>query len=361
MQGTNVEVRVQETKDLLSTHTDDEILNSKQMIDPTMIIAMKFLGKLEAGMTQIMPKSVLYVTSKIIELSLTHGMSPVSPIGFAYYGSYLAKQGNINEGYHYVKLALSLLDKVGSRENAGEVILVCTQVKSYVEPLQAALEYHREGYSAAMASGDSTQAVINMLALNASSFFAGANLQRIQEQCDNNIQMCEERKQLIFMVQAQQVQRTLSKLIGTGEEPKYSSEGRDILASNSSVLRSYHYQTAYVSFIFRSYDDTIENIQKYFAFQETTWGILLLAHAVHAFHTGLISFWVARKSKEQRWYQRGNQSKLALRKWAESSQWTFENKWYLLEAEESFCKNDVETAKTYYEKAITSAKHHKVR
>jgi predicted ATPase len=361
VQGTNVEVRVQETKDLLSTHTDDEILNSKQMIDPTMIIAMKFLGKLEAGMTQIMPKSVLYVAFKIIELSLTHGMSPVSPIGFAYYGSHLAKQGNINEGYHYVKLALSLLDKVGSRENAGEVILVCTQVKSYVEPLQAALEYHREGYSAAMASGDNTQAVINMLALNASSFFAGANLQRIQEQCDNNIQMCEERKQLIFMVQAQQVQRTLSKLIGTGEEPKYSSEGRDILASNSSVLRSYHYQTAYVSFIFRSYDDTIENIEKYFALQETTWGILLLAHAVHAFHTGLISFWVARKSKEQRWYQRGNQSKLALRRWAESSQWTFENKLYLLEAEESFCKNDVETAKTYYEKAITSAKHHKVR
>ncbi|KAK1744368.1 hypothetical protein QTG54_004901 [Skeletonema marinoi] len=118
-------------------------------------------------------------------------------------------------------------------------------------------------------------------------------------------------------------------------------------------------QQSYVSFIFRSYDDTIENIEKYFAFQETTWGILFLAHAVHAFHTGLISFWVARKSKEQRWYQRGNQSKLALRRWAETSQWTFENKWYLLEAEESFCSNDVEAAKTYYKKAITSAKLHK--
>eukprot|EP00985_Skeletonema_marinoi_P028160 scaffold24191_cov73-Skeletonema_marinoi.AAC.1 len=100
---------------------------------------MKFLGELKLGMNQIMPKSVPYVTFKIIELSLTHGMSPVSPLGFAYYGSYLAKQGEINKGYHYVKLALSLLDKVGSRENAGGVIFVCTQVKSYVEPLQAAL------------------------------------------------------------------------------------------------------------------------------------------------------------------------------------------------------------------------------
>eukprot|EP00985_Skeletonema_marinoi_P014100 scaffold7078_cov148-Skeletonema_marinoi.AAC.7 len=365
VQGTSVEACLQETKALLSTHTDDEILNSKQMTDPTMIMAMKFLGKSEIGMTQIMPKSVPYVTFKIIELSLTHGMSPVTPIGFAYYGSYLAKQGNINEGYHYVKLALSLLDKVGSRENAGEVIFVCTQVKSYVEPLQATLEYHHEGYAAAMASGDSSLAVVNMFALTACSFFAGTNLQRIQGLSDNTIELCEQRQQSIFMVQAQQVQRTLSKLIGTGEEPKYSSEGRDILASNSSVLRSYHYQTAYVSFIFRSYDDTIENIEKYFDLQQTTWGNLFLAHAIHAFHTGLISFWVARKSKSkelrQQWYERGNQSKLALRRWAKSSQWTFENKWYLLEAEEAFCNNDFEAAKTYYQGAITSAKFHKVR
>ncbi|KAK1744367.1 putative AAA ATPase [Skeletonema marinoi] len=39
VQGTNVEARVQEMKDLLSSHTDDEILNSKPMTDPTMIIA----------------------------------------------------------------------------------------------------------------------------------------------------------------------------------------------------------------------------------------------------------------------------------------------------------------------------------
>ncbi|KAK1740251.1 putative AAA ATPase [Skeletonema marinoi] len=358
VQGTNVEARVQETKDLLSAHTDDEILNSKQMTDPTMIIAMKFLGKLEIGMTHLMPKSVLYVTIKIIELDKWN--EPSVPVRVCLLWLLLSQAGNINKGYHYVKLALSLLDKVGSRENVGEVIFVCTQVKSYVEPLQATLEYHHEGYAAAMASGDSSQAILNLLALNSSSFFAGENLQRIQEQCDITIQLCEERKQVIFMVQAQQFQRSSSKLIGTGEEPKYSSEGRDILASNSSVLRSCHYHTAYVSFIFRSYDDAIENIEKYFALQETTWGNLFLAHAYHAFYIGLISFWVARKSREeQQWYQRGNKTKLALKRWAQSSQWSFENKWYLLEAEESFCNNDFDAAKTYYEKAVSSAKSHK--
>ena len=41
--------------------------------------------------------------------------------------------------------------------------------------------------------------------------------------------------------------------------------------------------------------------------------------------------------------------------------WTFENKWYLLEAEESYFNRDFEAAKAYYEKAISSAKDHKVR
>eukprot|EP00573_Skeletonema_grethae_P004439 CAMPEP_0201694914 /NCGR_PEP_ID=MMETSP0578-20130828/7019_1 /ASSEMBLY_ACC=CAM_ASM_000663 /TAXON_ID=267565 /ORGANISM="Skeletonema grethea, Strain CCMP 1804" /LENGTH=1341 /DNA_ID=CAMNT_0048180665 /DNA_START=152 /DNA_END=4177 /DNA_ORIENTATION=- len=355
----SVEACVQETKDLLSPYADDDLLNFKQMTDPTMILAMKFLGKLEMGMTQNMPTSVPYVAFKIIQLSLTHGMSPVSPVGLAYYGSHLAKQWSISEGYHYVKLALSLLDKVGSRENAGEVIFIGTQVKMYVEPLQATLEYHHEGYAAAMASGDSSLAVINLYASIAANFFAGANLQRMHELCADAIQFSEQRQQLIIMVQLQQVQRTVSKLIGKDEEAKHSSEGLDISVSNSSVLRSHHYQTAYVNFIFRSYDDAVKYIEKYFAFQETTWGNLFFAHAVHAFYTGLISFWVARKSKEQNWYQRGHRSKLALRRWADSSQWTFENKWYLLEAEESFCKNDFETAKSYYKKAATSAKQHK--
>ena len=92
------------------------------MTTTTMIMAMKFLGKLEIGMTQIMPKTAPYVAHRIIQLSIDHGMSPVSPIGFVHFASYVAKLGDIRGGYHYVKLARSLLDKVGSRESAGEVI-----------------------------------------------------------------------------------------------------------------------------------------------------------------------------------------------------------------------------------------------
>jgi len=336
---------IKQTKDLLSAYTDDEILNTKRMTDPTMIMAMKFLGKLELGMTQIMPKSVPYVAQRIIQLSLSHGMSSVSPIGFVHFGSSMAKLGDISGGYHCVKLAHSLLDKVGSRESAGEVISIGTQVRVYVEPLQATLEYHNEGYAAAMACGDIIQAALNKMLSCTRSFFAGVNLQIVRENYVEAIKFMKQRNMVISKVQAQYALHSVFKLIGTDEEPKHiSAEEQKILATNNSVMASYYFQKAYISFMFRSHDDTIVH------------------HAYHALYIGLVSFWLARKSRDgQQWYERGNDSKLALKKWAESSIWTFGNKLYLLEAEESYCNNDFEAAKTYYEKAVTSAKNHKVR
>ncbi|KAL7434817.1 hypothetical protein ACHAXM_004348 [Skeletonema potamos] len=358
--GSSVEACIQETKALLSACTDYETLNSRRMTNPTMIMAMKFLGKMEVGMTQIMPNSAPYVMQRIIQLSLYHGMSPVSPTGFVHLGSYMAKLGDISGGYHYVKLARSLLDKVGSRESAGEVICFGTQVAAYVEPVQAALEHHNEGYAAAMASGDINLAALNNMLYCNNSFFAGSKLQTMRGKCAEAIKFMKERKTVIFMLQTQFFQHTVFKLIGTGEEPEHLSEGNDILVTNNSVRASYYYQRAYTSFMLRSYDDTNENITMYLACISSTWANLFFHHAFHSFYVGLISFWLERKSTEgQHWYQRGNNSKFALRRWAESSQWTFENKWYLLEAEDAYCNNNFDAAKAYYDKAISSAKDHK--
>jgi len=165
------------------------------------------------------------------------------------------------------------------------------------------------------------------------------------------------------LVQHQQVQRSIFKLTGTAEESKYVSEEQILLATNNSVLVSYHFHEAYNSFMFRSYDDTKECAEKYFACRGNSRANLLFAEAASSFYAGLMSFWIARKSREERqmWYDWGNKCEVALKRWTESSRWTFENKWYLLQAEEAYCNDDLEAAKSFYKKAISSAREHKVR
>eukprot|EP00985_Skeletonema_marinoi_P019265 scaffold10976_cov95-Skeletonema_marinoi.AAC.1 len=356
------EVCVQETITLLTTHTDEDLLNTRQMTEPTMIIALKFLAKLELGMTQIKPRLVPFVSQKIIELSLAKGMSPVSPIGFVYFGALMSKRGDIISGYRYVKLALSLLDKVG-RECAGEVICIATQIKIFVEPIQAALEHHNDGYAASMVAGDAFNALLNTLLKNSCMYVAGVKLQTILEEYEIMMRLAKENNHSIFLVHIKQIQRDILRLIGSDEEVTIP-EHEKLIASNNSVLKTFCFRKAYISFMFRSYDDAKEYVLKFFDCRENAWANLMVTHVYHALYTGLISFWVARESRAidaqyQYWIAMGNESKLTLKRWVQSSPWTFENKWYLLEAEESFSHNDYEAAKSFYKQAISSAKLHK--
>eukprot|EP00985_Skeletonema_marinoi_P020281 scaffold11993_cov71-Skeletonema_marinoi.AAC.1 len=156
-----------------------------------------------------------------------------------------------------------------------------------------------------MASGDIMQAAVNIVIDNGIFLFAGVNLQMVRDKCAESINFMYERKMLIFMTQLKCFQHSVFKLIGIDEKPKdVSAEEAKILATNSSVKVTYNYQKAYISFMFRLYDDSKDYAEKYLDCIGNTWPNLFAAHAFQAFHMGLISFWLARKSREQRWYER---------------------------------------------------------
>ena len=75
---------------------------------------------------------------------------------------------------------------------------------------------------------------------------------------------------------------------------------------------------------------------------------------------GLASFWVYRQTNDPVWAERGRESKLAMKKWAETaSQHNFQHKLYLLEADEAFCGGDFMDAKVFYGHAVTAARRHR--
>ncbi|KAK1737762.1 putative AAA ATPase [Skeletonema marinoi] len=153
------------------------------------------------------------------------------------------------------------------------------------------------------------------------------------------------------------------KLMGADEDMTFLAVEQHILGlgSNESISRVTYNYKAFVSFMFRCYDDVKFYIEKVYACRDNSWATLFYAHSGEAFSVGLINFWLARKErkKHQQWFMRGSENKLALKRWTQSCQWTFEAKWYLLEAEEAFCNHDYEAAKPFYEKAMLSAYQHK--
>eukprot|EP00984_Skeletonema_dohrnii_P038843 scaffold42576_cov255-Skeletonema_dohrnii-CCMP3373.AAC.1 len=103
---------------------------------------------------------------------------------------------------------------------------------------------------------------------------AGVKLQTVREEYNKSEMLAKENKALILLVQIKQVQRDVFRLIGSDEEVKIPEEEK-LIASNNSVLKTFCFRKAYISFMFRSYDDAKEYVSKFYDCHENAWASLM--------------------------------------------------------------------------------------
>jgi hypothetical protein len=141
------------------------------------------------------------------------GLSPVAPLTFACFGSYLAKIGNVPVGHRFTTLARSLLDKLDAKEVAGEVMLVAAEVQCFTEPMQALHELRTVGEAAALSVGDSLWASLNRLQYCSSMFYAGAHLLTVYDKVTKAHQFIKQQDKNV-LVFISMTQRSLNILLG---------------------------------------------------------------------------------------------------------------------------------------------------
>ena len=115
-----------------------------------------------------------------------------------------------------------------------------------------------------------------------------------------------------------------------------------------------------LSFYFRDLEQTGIHAMDYFEMSKdlTSWSVIYV-HTSQAFFGGLAAFWIYRKTNDPIWLQRGKKAKITMEKWTQSSEWNFQSRFYLLEAEAYFCNKDYNSARASYDRAIESAKKHR--
>ena len=360
---------IERTKVLLRGFTDQDLIDYKIMTDPSKIMAMKFLARLELSIQYIKPASAPGVTLKMIQLSIDHGMSPVSPIGFTYFGQHVATCGDIEQGCRYVNIARKLLDRIGSGEFAGEVIGMGSQLLHFVKPVQTTIELHTEGYTIGMAAGDMQGAMLNLAYYCGIAFWSTTKLIICKERFAQTCRLLDQHGHSNLLSHILPVVKIIQLLMGIHDSYEEISKSNGTAAEVEEIWinskqRShtgsiaFNYQQMYIHFMFREYDDMKMFAEKSFSMNNHNW-VFHFPFTSQKFYGGIVAFWVYRQTKDPIWAERGRSAKIAFEKWAESSQHNFQHKVYLLEAEEAFCNNDNEQAQLYYEMAMSSAKEHR--
>eukprot|EP00984_Skeletonema_dohrnii_P004011 scaffold1374_cov133-Skeletonema_dohrnii-CCMP3373.AAC.2 len=343
-----------ETKSMLAEHSDEQLLSLPVMTDRTKLMAMKFLSRTQTCLLHTNPKSQPKATLHMVQYSLQHGMSGLSSFALILYGSFLACLGDIPTGYRYVKIAIKLARKLNAMNNMCEVLTVGSQVMGYVEPLQSVNEVIVRSLEYGLAVGSIGNAMLSCSMNIVCAFWSGKHLSLVKSTVADTLRLMSSHSTLVWILQTLPLYRTVLAMIGTVDDVPIilgsrsdieTEKERKMSETNLHLLKVVHFNKLYVGFMFRRYDEVKQLAVAYDAIASLPFNTILISHSMHVFYWGLINFWIARKTMDVIWFDRGERAIEKMRSYADCSTWNFQNKLLLLQAEQCFYLEDIESAK----------------
>eukprot|EP00804_Cyclotella_cryptica_P005299 CCRYP_015795-RD/>CCRYP_015795-RD protein AED:0.06 eAED:0.06 QI:0/1/0.8/1/0.75/0.6/5/465/1505 len=352
---------ISQTQSMLEGIPDETLVSYHIMSDHKMLMAMKFLAKLENSLQQVKPTLQPLVTIKMVRTTIEHGISCMSSIGFAYFGGMLAEIGDVRGGYRFTKLALALLHKFQNTDMAGEVIWLSTEILSYIEPLQLTNEYRHQGQNIAMSAGDIHWACLNKLIFSSTLIWSGVKLPVVKEAFARAKVFMAEQCHLTSLYYLRIFERSISVLMGDENETLSDEQMTITVAENKNPyqLVIFYFHKMFLCLVLNGSDDLKQCVVKFIEFDMPSW-FLLSGRAIQSFITSLASFKIYRETGDLLWAERAKTHKERISRWKEQgSLWNFEHKSYLLDAEECYSNGDFKRAQVFYNNAISSAQRHK--
>jgi hypothetical protein len=126
--------------------------------------------------------------------------------------------GNIPVGHRFSMVAMALLNKLESKESAGEVMCLVSRVKCLVEPLQALSDLQAQAESASLLAGDLQYARLNRFFRCSNMFWAGVNVANVNEEVSRAIPVFKEQDHSDILTGLMIFQWVFSTLLGNEAE-----------------------------------------------------------------------------------------------------------------------------------------------
>ncbi|HEY9849343.1 MAG TPA: AAA family ATPase [Leptolyngbyaceae cyanobacterium] len=345
-----------------------ELTNLPEMSDRQTIAAMQLLAMLFLpifiGNFALLP----VLTSSMVNLSLEFGNAPASIIGYASYGMLLcASFGEVERGYAFSRLALSLLDRLDGREFKSLTLLLCSfLIHHRQEALRSTIPMMKEGYLAGMETGDFFSAGHNADNYLDSSLFAGVCLDDWELEVENYCTILSQIKQDSSLVFVKMKQQMVQNLRSVNQEP-------DVLkgtAYDETVMIPQHHQNSELSalaalyigklmlaYFFDNYNNALDYIAQAKLFLATIAGATYAA--IFHFYAGLTDLALCSTQSEieqANIFERVKIHQDLLSEWTRYAPMNHQHRVDLLAAEKCRILGQKAEAIELYEQAILGAK-----
>lgn len=310
---------------------------------------------------------------RALQITLLHGVCPDSVSLFASYGWQLCKRGQIDEGYRFGKLTLSLLERFGGvdRDLPRVFCVVYTCVNCYIDPLQSILPELRHGYEIAMRSGNIEWAMILSRRMSPALLTCTPNLKSAVEELQGYVYQMKLHNHFVLNGTLPVLQMMLILMGDGGDDPtrlsgeamneeqaleEATAKEKDITIIDINSIR------LKLMYLFGAYDEAGVLVKQVIALKKK-WPVR--SHEIifdEIVYNGLVAAVLGRSKPHEanEWAGIADDAAKSLEHLSVHSQWNWAHKAALLNAEIAYyLHDDTVAAIKYYMEAIELAGKHK--
>jgi predicted ATPase/signal transduction histidine kinase/CheY-like chemotaxis protein len=357
-----------ETEAALAGKPVEELAFLPEMTGPEKVAAVRLLQRGGNAAFIASPNLFSLFTCKIVNLSLQYGISSNSCVGFVCYGFILcAAVGDIERGYQFCKLALSLVERFKAPLKARILFIFNSFIRHWKEHLRETLPSLQESYQIGVETGDFFAAAYALeFHTFMHSFYAGQELTELELSMVKHHQAISQLKQLYPLYGSERYWQLALNLMGRSENPSrlrgevYDAEKMlpiHYQANDKTAIFSAHFCSLFLSYLFEEYEQAANHAA--LGAEHLEGGIGLLTYSLFHFYDSLTQLALypdapAAEQKKQLEKVAANQEKLE--HWAAHAPMNYLHKFYLVEAEHARVLGEDGQAREYYDQAIDLAR-----
>ncbi len=356
------------TKFLLHGKSTEDIYKLPRMSDPSWQAAARILAAVIAPTYLVNQNLFVLMTLELVALTVKHGVSPQSPLGFTAYAVILCTALNdVERGYQYGRLALRLVDDMqADRQKTQVYFTFYAGVAFWHDHLRQDLSAYISTFQKGLEMGDLEYAGLSAMNYIAKLLFSGAELPRVADEAKKyahaslNIgQKTAYQYVLNWWRLALQLSRYSSQAMA--DQGAALNEKAMIAISTEKKDNGWFYSFYLHKIIYNYLLDKPMRAYRYLprATLATDQVLGTFWRVIFYFYASLLCLAcyseVSIKEQREILSRVGDYIK-HLKRWAKHSPINFSHKYYLVAAEHARVLNKLREAEKYYDRAINSAR-----
>ncbi|MBW4444862.1 MAG: AAA family ATPase [Plectolyngbya sp. WJT66-NPBG17] len=364
----DIQLELNAISSLLRDKSIEILIHLPEMTEPDKLAAIRILSSITIAAYVAAPNLMPLLVSKQVTLSIQYGNTFVSPFAFAFYGLILCGRiGNIESGYQFGQLALSLLSHPKTYSLRSRTLLIVNNFiihwKEHVRDTSQAL---LEAYQSGLETGDLEFAAYCAHCYCFQSYAVGKKLVEVEYEMTTYGEAIRQIKQETALTWNQIFQQAAANLMGCSDNPTrlvgnfYDEKNglpRHTVANDGTATFDVYFNKLFLCYLFAEYTQAVENstIAEQYLIRITGTPLGPFYYLYDALARLAIysesSIQVQTKTLKKVTI---NQDKL--RQWAHHAPMNFQHKYDLVEAEKARVLGQVVEAMDFYEQAIKGAK-----